>query len=121
MTGTLSIGDKIRHLKRGSTYRVLAFAEGDPTQLSDNAPACLALYEGSGIAFARVALEGQGLDLGGISLLLRLPLTVQVSGDDLASSARMVIYQGLSDGLVWARPLAEFTPDRFLSLDPDVV
>jgi len=121
VTGTLSIGDKIRHLKRGSTYRVLAFAEGDLTQLSDNAPACLSLYEGSGISFARVAPEGQGLDLGGISLLLRLPLTVQISGDDLSSSARMVIYQGLADGLVWARPLAEFTPDRFLRLDPGAV
>lgn len=117
MTETLSIGDKIRHLKRGSTYRVLAFAEGDLTQLSDNATACLSIYEGSGIAFARVALEGEGLDLGGISTLLRLPLTVQISREDLSSPARMVIYQGLADGLVWARPQVEFTPDRFLQLN----
>lgn len=116
MQANLSIGDKLRHLKRGSTYRVLAFAEGDLDVLTDAGPASLSFYEGSGISFARVAPEGHGIDLGGISLTLVLPLTVQISGDRRSSSERMVIYQGLADGLIWARPEVEFTPDRFQRL-----
>lgn len=106
MNVNLSIGDTLRHIKRGSTYRVLAFAEGDLSKLFDAAPARLSLYKGSGIAFARVEPEGQDLDLGGIALLLALPLTVQISGAN-RSAARMVVYQGIIDGLIWARPDSE--------------
>lgn len=116
MQANLSIGDKLRHLKRGSTYCVLAFATADLALLRDNAPAALFVQIGSGVSLARILPEGQGAELAGFDLQIMLPLTVQVSASNPGSTARMVVYQGQADGLIWARPEAEFTPDRFQRL-----
>lgn len=117
MQNPLFVGAELRHIKRGSLYRVLTFASGDLGQLRDNAPADLVVQAGSGVLLSRIVPQGQGAELAGFCMQLRLPLTVQVSASNPNPAARMVVYQALVDGSIWARPEVEFTPDRFQRLD----
>ncbi|MCE6957727.1 hypothetical protein LAZ40_01460 [Cereibacter sphaeroides] len=104
-------GALLRHRKRNTLYRGVALASGDARRLEDGAPAVALKTIWDGILLVR---PQKWLPAG---QRLSMEITVQVScppepghGSDRTP---FLIYRCIGDGRYWARPVAEFTLDRF--------
>lgn len=111
------IGTKWRHLKRGTEYTVIAisalYLEGtDEQHPVDHGQAWLvAQHEwGSFVTTSQDATTEK-------DVFLCLPVTLQVSGDYSDAEVIDFLVYTAGDGRIWARPEAEFTPDRFERID----
>ena len=104
---SLNIGDIIRHNKRGSEYEVI----GEIHEL------VLELSDGQELFLSATDVGGWGLMERNYSYEVRLPIIYQTSLPRESSWADIVIYRALEPkkGEPWlfARPLHEFTEDRF--------
>lgn len=110
MIDWIKVGAEIRHIKRESCYRVIAknarFEQSK--DIGDNAMCELIVYVTRGMI-----LRPCGVKIAGAPPMLRLPVLVQVSSDK-PNLRDWVIYQEIAQrGMIFARNLSEFTPDRF--------
>ena len=108
----LKIGDIIRHLKRGSSYEVLGIWDDTPWDWTDGADFYLNGFlapDGESAWHLNSVPSGEQ----GFALKVRL----QVGDKPVQPFVNIVLYRALESkrGEPWlfARPLPEFTPDRF--------
>lgn len=108
----LKIGDNIRHLKRGSVYRVVGKT------------VCSSKVADNDMGFFSVCADGHGEQYcllhhaalkapQDTNFLFQVDLTFQVSMSGRTDGATFLIYTNFLDGKTWARPEDEFTEDRF--------
>lgn len=105
------IGDHIRHRKRGSDYEVLGFVHADQ-MLKDGSSAAMVMM----LARDEPTLVAKPSDIDpGEVLTFVLPVSIQTSAKFHSNwFIKWVIYRSLKDGaMIFARPLQEFTTDRF--------
>ena len=106
----LNIGDVIRHNKRGSEYEVMGIWEDTPWDWNDGQDYYLSGWD-VGETFWHLCSEQRGDEA--FSLKVRL----QISTPSVQPFVKVIIYRALEPkrGEPWlfARPLHEFTEDRF--------
>lgn len=110
------IGWRYRHLKRGTVYAVRGLLNEFVYDKRDGDEGFLVVSVdpdeyGEGPAIDLV------VNLDQVTypqmILVRLPITFQISKPHEAHSTEFVIYQCEEDGRLWARPTDEFTDGRF--------
>lgn len=124
----MEIGSRIRHVKRGTEYEVIAattvvrldhvFPQQHAAAFApaDHAEAMLVVVNSmhDGMAWHGIVLPGFVFDARDDVVALRLPLLLQMSGDD--ADGDWLVYRQIDGAMVFARPAREFTPDRFAVL-----
>lgn len=122
----MEIGSRIRHIKRGTTYEVIAATSvvtHDHTlprrdarvfEPTDHAEAAFVVVNSmhDGMAWHGIVRPGFVFDASDDWVVLRLPLLLQMSGPN-AGHGDWLVYRQTDGAMVFARPENEFTPDRF--------
>lgn len=104
-----NVGDRVRHLKRGSTYRIIGIPFAALSEFEDGAEAFYWQWVNYEL-FEKISVDRPGIEDDDI-LKLRLPISIQKSSDK--PNGNVLIYQCETDGKIYARYQSEFTPDRF--------
>lgn len=107
----LKFGDYVRHLKRGSIYRVIGRVrcEGKLSDYDKGFFTCLS--DGHGEQYFLLHPEGY-IHAKDAEIMYQQELTFQISQGPI-EWAEFFIYADVDSGSVWARPVDEFTEDRF--------
>lgn len=108
------VGRKFRHKKRGSEYVVLTEVFNHLEDFEDGQTAYLWVVHDFERYFHISSKEPEVDDR--VVIEMRLPLTMQVSGEHLMCS-EIVIYQCLSDHRIWGRFKSEFLDGRFEEIE----
>lgn len=119
------IGQRYRHLKRGSTYLVIGKHTSALTDHVDGGTGYFMFSTAVDHDMRTVAQMVPGeRDSFYADTCLKLPLTFQISSYDdpkwggRRDWVRWIVYQCEQDGRVWARPEDEFSEDRFERIKP---
>ncbi len=111
---------RARHIKRGSTYRVLGIGRVCCAETCWNDDTKVHIHEDIQMGFLRVMPdfnslgEHQRLIVTGHKLIG--PGLLQVSGDLICEDVDVTIYRGEEDKKLWVRRVTEFNDGRFEAL-----
>jgi hypothetical protein len=104
----LKVGDKIRHFKRGSFYLIIGRATASHT-LQDNAKARLIVERSGYFAVVDEHMSESSIAID-VPLLFQRSINPAIFG---TGSTDAFIYREFSERMIYARPVYEFTEDRF--------
>lgn len=112
------IGTIWTHLKRGTSYRIIAVATaGYGEELKDDDLAYFMIIRRDYTDRINIIVRPENRPFSSVveeTVRLKIPILVQISGTLPTSETEWVIYQSLQSGDFYARPKDEFTPERFV-------
>lgn len=107
----MKVGDRVRHLKSGTDYDIIGKVQSGGAIFVDDEEViiCVAVDCGEWVfGMIEAAMLEQNAPLA-----LKLCAAVQISTEPRPFTKFLIYQQSALRGLIFVRPVAEFTPDRF--------
>ncbi|MBW3243362.1 hypothetical protein KUV57_11880 [Epibacterium sp. DP7N7-1] len=122
---TITVGDTVRHIKRGTRYRILLQTQADVANINDGGRYWVTDWQHIGAQYNQT-FHGDVFGIGDLSapkdgLLARRNVMAQVDSETREAAIKggseiisFFLYDSLDHpGQCFLRPISEFTPDRF--------